>query len=181
MRFRLFKIKPKSSLLLYHASTIQKNKGEETRNQKMRNRPFKIKPKSNPGAPKTRPKPSQIEPKRALGRLLDPLGPSWQQSLKKRTSKGPQETSRKLQTPLKTSPKSLPNPPKIDRKMQWKKTWFWEPFFQDFSGFLAQNPSVFHMIFNTFLTPNSNQNPCLFQSSFGVFFPGARKMQFCKN
>ena len=71
--------------------------------------------------PKTPPKPSQIEPKRPLGRLLDPLGPSWQQSLKKRTSKVPQETSRKLQTPPKTSPKSLPNPPKIDRKMQSKK------------------------------------------------------------
>ena len=32
--------------------------------------------------PKTAPNPSQIESKRPLGRLLDPLGPSWQQSLK---------------------------------------------------------------------------------------------------
>ena len=64
--------------------------------------------------PKTRPKPSQIEPKRPLGRLLDPLGPSWQQRLKKRDLKVPQETPRRSQTPPATLPKPIPNPSKID-------------------------------------------------------------------
>ena len=59
--------------------------------------------------PKTPPKPSQIEPKRPLGRLLDPLGPSWQQSLKKRGSKVPQETPRRSQTLPKTLPKPFKN------------------------------------------------------------------------
>ena len=64
--------------------------------------------------PKTSPKPSQIEPKRPLGRLLDPLGPSWQQSLKKRCLKVPQETPRSSQTPPKTLPKPRPNLSKIE-------------------------------------------------------------------
>ena len=64
--------------------------------------------------PKTSPKPSQIEPKRPLGRLLDPLGPSWQQSLKKRSLKVPQETPRSSQTCSKTFPKPSPNLSKID-------------------------------------------------------------------
>ena len=59
--------------------------------------------------PKTSPKPSQIEPKRALGRLLDPLGPSWQQSLEKRRLKVPQETPRRSQTSPKTVPKPFQN------------------------------------------------------------------------
>ncbi len=59
--------------------------------------------------PKTRLKPSEIEPKRPLGRLLDPLEPSWQQSLEKRRLKVPQETPRRSQTSPKTLPKPLQN------------------------------------------------------------------------
>ena len=62
--------------------------------------------------PKTCLKPSEIEPKRPLGRLLGPLGPSWQQSLKKRSLKVPQEIPDRPQTPPKTLPKPSPNPPK---------------------------------------------------------------------
>ena len=54
-------------------------------------------------ASQTPPNPSQIEPKRPLGRLLGPLGPSWQQSLKKRRIELPQETPRRSQTPPKTT------------------------------------------------------------------------------
>ena len=65
--------------------------------------------------PKTPPKPSQIEPKRPLGRLLDPLGPSWQKKLEKKHLKVPKEPPRSSQTSPKTFPKSSPNLSKIRR------------------------------------------------------------------
>lgn len=65
-------------------------------------------------ASQTPPNPSQIESKKPLGRLLGPLGPSWQQGLKKRVLKVPQETPRRSQTPPKTIPKPSQNPPKIN-------------------------------------------------------------------
>ena len=131
--------------------------------------------------PKIPPNPSQIEAKRLLGRLLGPLGPSWQQSLKKRGLKVPQETPRRSQTSPKTLPKPVQNPSKINLKTHSKKTCFSNWFFHDFLFFSPQNPSIFHMMFNICLIPNSHQNPCLFLSTFSVFFHRARKMQFCKN
>ena len=62
--------------------------------------------------PKTRLKPSEIEPKRPLGRLLDPLEPSWQQSLEKRRKKWP----KRRQGPPKTLPKLSQSPPQNSSK-----------------------------------------------------------------
>ena len=60
------------------------------------------------------PEPSKIEVQGLQNRVQEtswpPLGPSWQQRLKKRDLKVPQETPRRPQTP----PTTLPKPPKID-------------------------------------------------------------------
>ena len=104
--------------------------------------------------PKTPPKPSQIEPKRPLGRLLGPLGPSWQQSLKKRSLKVPQETPRSSRTPPKTLPKPAPNLSKIDSKTYAKNITFLEPFFSRFSSIWASKTTYFSMIFWCMLASN---------------------------
>ena len=136
MRFRLFKIKPKSSLLLYHASPIKKNKGEETRNQKMRFRPFKINPKSSPGAPKPFPKPLQNLPKSSPRELLAAfwtlLGPLGNKALKKE----PQKCPKRRQGSSKPLPKPPQNPfqtlPKSIEKCSRKKHGFGNRFFAIF-------------------------------------------------
>ena len=93
--------------------------------------------------PKTRLKPSEIEPKRPLGRLLDPLEPSWQQSLEKRRTKVAQETPRSSQNPPKTLPKPCPKLSKIHLKTHAKNTSFLEAFLSRYSSMLASKTSYF--------------------------------------
>ena len=90
--------------------------------------------------PKTRLKPSEIEPKRPLGRLLDPLEPSWQQSLEKRGLKVPQEMPRSSQNPPKTLSKTFQNPFKNACE---KYIVFGSLFFKIFSNFGLQNHRFF--------------------------------------
>ena len=120
--------------------------------------------------PKTRLKPSEIEPKRPLGRLLDPLEPSWQQSLEKRRQKVAQETLRTSQNPPKTLPKTPRNPSKNACE---KYIVFGSVFFTIFFNFGFQN----HLFFNEFLMRASIQISSIFGSlspsqsiSFGRMF-----------
>ena len=96
------------------------------------------------GLPNPSQNPSKTFPNRAqepLGRLLDPLGPSWQQSLKKRGSKVPQETPRRSQTLPKTLPKPLENPLKNACE---KYMVLGSVFFKIFSNFGFQNYLFFY-------------------------------------
>ena len=111
--------------------------------------------------PKTPPKPSEIEPKRPLGRLLDPLEPSWQQSLKKRGLKVPQETPRSSQTPPKNPPKTRPKPLQNRFKNVCEKYMvFGSVFFTIFLNVGFQN----HLFFNEFLMRGSIQISSIFGS-----------------
>ena len=120
--------------------------------------------------PKTRLKPSEIEPKRPLGRLLDPLEPSWQQSLEKRRKKVAQETPRTSQNPPKTLPKTLQNQFKNACE---KYIVFGSVFFMIFFNLGLQS----HLFFNEFLMRASIQISSIFGSlspsqsiSFGRMF-----------
>ena len=124
--------------------------------------------------PKTPPKPSQIEPKRPLGRLLDPLGPSWQQSLNKKRLKSAPRDAKEVPNPSQNLPKTLPKPLENPLKNACEKYMvLGSVFFKIFSNFGFQN----HLFFNEFLMHASIQISLIFGTlspsqsiSFGRMF-----------
>ena len=78
------------------------------------------KPSQNP--PQTPPKPFKMEPKSNPGASKSPFGERSEYKPQKKTPKSGPRGAKSLQTPPKTLPNSSPNPPKINRKMQSKKT-----------------------------------------------------------
>ena len=121
-------------LYIFSTQTSPKAPATRTRNQKTRSKKttistLQVLPKPSQNPPQTHPKPSKMEPKSTLGPSKTPFGePSGYKPQKMIPKSGPRGTKR-LQTPPKTVSKSSPNPSKINRKMQSKKTSFLDLFF----------------------------------------------------
>ena len=97
--------------------------------------------------PQTLPRPLQIEPKSSPG---GPKSPSREHSKYKHlkmTPKNDPRGAKSLQIPPKILPKPSPNPPKIDRKTQSKKTYFLETFFSRFFSILTSKSIAFLLDF----------------------------------
>ena len=107
-------------------------------------------PKLSQDPPQTPPKPFKIEPKSNPGASKSPFGERSEYKPQKKTPNSCPRGAESLQTLPKTLPTPSPNPPKINKKTQAKKTVFLEACFLFFSSMLVRKPPNFQRIFITF-------------------------------
>ena len=110
-------------------------------------KPFQNAPKPLQNPPRTLSKPLKIEPKSSPGASKSPFGEHSKYKHQKKTPKSGPGGAKRLQTPPKILPKPSPNPPKIDRKTQSKKTYFLETFFSRFFSILTSKSIAFLLDF----------------------------------